>query len=287
MSSFQRTPGRLRRGLLAVVAGVFALVPAANAEVRLQKAKGDQHVVQVRQTDRGVWSPVGPINGGVLNPEGDLIADGPPTVQEGASAFVAWHRPSRSSIRVARGQGGVWRTLADFRTPGPAGSPLLVPSGEQAIATWTVHGATPETWVAGTASSESSALELRGHVALDAWLSGSQLMLTTFEPSWGGRGDIVINVIINPIEEPELVQSVVLDHDVSLSVASLTRRIALPGSGGAEALTWWPTPQLLRVVELRAGAPLLPVREHVKEQGGDYSPALWNEAIRSLRKERD
>jgi hypothetical protein len=80
----------------------------------------------VTVTESGPWTAV-PGETGVLNPQGDVNADGAPAVASSeAGSLVAWCAESSGSLRLARAT-NAWLPTLVVRAPEATGTPLIVP----------------------------------------------------------------------------------------------------------------------------------------------------------------
>ena len=77
---------------------------ALQAEVRLENGHGARPSVVIHETATGPWSPTGPLDARVLNPEGDVNGDGwPATAPSPAGVLAAWREGATGAIALATG----------------------------------------------------------------------------------------------------------------------------------------------------------------------------------------
>lgn len=142
----------MNRRMLASVAAaaVLAAAPPCRAEVRLVRAF-EGSVVHVTTTASGPWTCPGAVNEGVLNPNGDVLGDGPPAaVRASAGCSVAWTSSEQDGLRWARGR-AAWEPVQDLPWERAVGAPLLV--------------RTERAWVVAVRAAD-------GRVGVSAWRDG-------------------------------------------------------------------------------------------------------------------
>ncbi len=112
----------------AIVASLAGFAPSAGAEVRVDRHGDGQAKVRIQHAARGVWSSAGPVDESVLNPQGDLRGDGPPsTLEHAGEGWVAWSGGVDGSLHLVRTRGPGWRQVATLAAGNVAGKPLLLP----------------------------------------------------------------------------------------------------------------------------------------------------------------
>ncbi len=161
-------PTSVRLVPLALTVGSM-LIGIARADVRLEDggAAGGP-IVRVHLTQAGAWQATGVTDSSVLNPMGDLHADGAPSIAAGRhGAMVAW-TDAHARTALALTDGGTWRVLPPVSGARSGSAPRVASlGGRYLLARASAAGEVEVRLVAGTgALGEATALSTGDLVGL-------------------------------------------------------------------------------------------------------------------------
>ena len=288
----------MRTGSTFILA--VAVATSAAGEVRLRPASGSNvATVQVTETPRGPWTPVGHDPSLVLNAGGDLAGDGPPAWAPGHGAVaIAWTR-SPAGLGLAIGSTS-WREVRVAAARDDSATPLVATLGTGWVVAFQARPAPDPAIVlvgfgASGATSRPVALDAGRLIALTAM--GDLAFVASARPD----GTLIVTTVsYQPAPEPYPFPAIV----VSRPIERLARLVAGPGVstpvpantldlrirvGTRQGepfglMTWWVGPGELHWIALDVEGPSGPVVVLTAPGRSEHPESLvtqaWNEARR-------
>jgi hypothetical protein len=220
--------------------------------------------------------------------------------------MVAWVDRNSGSLRLAVGASGKWRGVSPVWEPTADGTPVVACVADAWAVSWNEDVGFGRVEL-GVIAADGTGTPDPVLIADQAVLIGAVFTDEDLHVVWAAATGAVVGattLAFIPIpdmpvpfpvarattESPlsssgsTVPSSLGGPSPISLTVATIQLHDGTRPDGSAYALvTWWPTPQELRYVELDEGGMVLPAEALQARGNATYSPALVNEAIHAVR----
>lgn len=270
----------------------LALAIEARGAVRLRPSGGGRApTVSITPARHGVWDAADPQDPLVLNPAGDLLGHGFPSMAATDSGvLLAWSEPREGRLALAIGKTG-WLSLPPLAAEG-IDATMAVAGPDGWMVAWQdaegvhVSAVAPDGALSGVA-------DLGPDRLIDARAFGSAVNVLSASSDGSLRVSTVVFISLpEPTTPPTILRSV--------RVGSMRTMVAGPGAGAAaldaarpllaasdsrddvQFVGWWASPSTLEFVALDEQGPVGAVRELTAPGRSRYSPALVQQALRAV-----
>jgi len=266
------------------------------AEVRLQTgAAGSAPTVRVGMTLAGPWSPLGPLDGRVLNPHGDETHDSYPGIaSDRASVLAAWVKPG-AGLAFSAGESR-WSATQLIADAAADGAPVTRTIGAGFGVVWQSSTSSGIVRLATTSTEGTLGAVLDvvdGTLLGVAQTTSTRLTVVAISADGTVKATVVVFALPDPggIPVPIIYRTVVLGRVPSVTIGIEPDPIPIPSvlEGTRHdrtpyaLVTWWQSPSELQYIELAEDGPVFPVTTLQAHGNAKYSQALVNQAVHEVR----
>ena len=247
-------------GSLLVLIAALAPITPASAEIRVV-ARGGALDLEVKSTNRGVWSPSHQLGPGYrLNAEGDLLGDGYPARLAGADrVVVAWLR-NGDTLVLSDARAGGENSRSEVSAVGAFGTPVIAPVGDRKLVCWASGATDPVVhavyWNADASVGESTTVDAGSLISVIPHGDGALLLTANLE-----SGLLRVWRFV-PDPQPWPIPVLLIERPFATRVASAkasTRTLSVPClvelSPSTAGVSWQPGPGLFGAVWIVDGSP--------------------------------